>query len=319
MEASSTHIIIHLATALALLALFVAYNAQLRKRRHLEKSLREYQQSYQALVKRMEYSVAERTDELRRKNMRLTRLIGELERDAEAGKLIQTRLLPENPATIGDYRFRYTLYPSHYFSGDFVDWFEIDADHVGFYFADVSGHGLPSSFLTVFLKTIITNTLESYTNGNSSRILNPAEVLLYVNGEVMRHQFNKHLTLYYGVLTKSSNTLLCSNGGQYPFPVLVSDEQQIHLSPVGDYPLGLFGFADYKNQSYNLPERFTLSVASDGFLELLDGESLLQKEAVLAEICRKGETAEQDLLRRLNSRWAEALPDDITLLTITKG
>ncbi|MDR2734426.1 MAG: SpoIIE family protein phosphatase [Spirochaetota bacterium] len=319
MEAASTHIIVHFAAALVFLALFIAYHTQLRKCRFLEKNLHEHQQNYQVLAKRVEYSVAERTDELRRKNVRLSRHIDELEKDAEAGKHIQTRLLPENPMTIGDYHFRYTLYPSHYFSGDFVDWFEIDADHVGFYFADVSGHGLPSSFLTVFLKTLVSNTLEGYTNGNNSRILDPAQLLLYVNGEIMRQHFDKHLTLYYGLLTKSSNTLLCSSGGQYPFPVLISGGQQIPLSSEGAYPLGLFGFADYRNQSYNLPERFALTIASDGFLELMDGEDVLQKEADFIDLCRSGKMSEEDLLRRLKAHGAEMLPDDVTLLNITKG
>jgi len=289
-----------------------------RTRRLLQKKLREHEHAFHSLVKRLEDSVAERTDKLRRENLRQSRLLAELERDAEAGRSVQFGLLPKSPRSFAPYRFQHMLYPSRYFSGDFLDWFEIDEGHIGFYLADVSGHGLSSSFLTVLLKSLIDKTLEGYTSGNDRLILNPAGVLLHVNGEILRQRFDKHLTLVYGVIDTKANTLLYTSGGQFPFPVLVSGENDIRSIGEDAYPLGLFAFADYQNQSCALPERFSLIIASDGLLELMDGENLIERENNFAELCREGEISDRTLRKRLDLRVGEALTDDVTLLIITK-
>ena len=82
-------------------------------------------------------------------NRELRQTLKYLEQDEKAGRRIQFQLLPEDNRTFGGYTFRRRLYPSTYLSGDFVDYFPIDDRHVGFYMADVSGHGAASAFVTV--------------------------------------------------------------------------------------------------------------------------------------------------------------------------
>ena len=299
--------------------LSAALALSIRKRRLLEKILHTYEQD--ADTKRLRHPAVEQANELRklkRRNVRLKQLLEELEQDGEAGRRVQFSLLPRTPQRFNAYLFRHTLYPSRYFSGDFLDWFEIDEEHIGFYFADVSGHGLPSSFLTVFLKNLIDKTLDNYQSGNNRLILDPAETLHHINKEFLRQQFDKHLTLFYGIMNTTTNTLLSASGGQYPFPVLTSDENDVCVIGESAYPLGLFNFASYKNQIYSLPERFTLTIASDGFLELMEGRNLLEREAAFMQLCREGEISDLFLRKRLDLGWRETLPDDVTLLIITK-
>ena len=80
-------------------------------------------------------------------NRELRQTLKYLEQDEKAGRRIQFQLLPEDNRTFGGYTFRRRLYPSTYLSGDFVDYFPIDDRHVGFYMADVSGHGAASAFV----------------------------------------------------------------------------------------------------------------------------------------------------------------------------
>ena len=65
---------------------------------------------------------------------------------SEAGRKLQSQLLPEDQLTIGNYVFSRRLFPSTYLSGDFVDYFPINDRHCAFYVADVSGHGAASAF-----------------------------------------------------------------------------------------------------------------------------------------------------------------------------
>jgi serine phosphatase RsbU (regulator of sigma subunit) len=199
-----------------------------------------------------------------------------------------------------------------------LDWFEIDKDHVVFYFADVSGHGPPSSFLTVFLKNLIDRTRDEYTDGRSQLILNPAKVLFYVNGEILKQHFEKHVTLFYGIIDKRERSLSYTNGGQYPFPVFSSAAGDVFTLDEGAHPPGLFGFADYFNNTITLPEEFTLTIASDGLLELMDGKNIFDRETAFIELCRKGEISDSTLCKRLDLYKKGALPDDVTLLIITK-
>jgi len=318
-KTEETHRIALLASGLLCVILAIALVLSVRKQRLLEKRLRGYDLDFN--IKYPKHPAAEQSDEfwqLKRRNARLMQLLEELEKDGEAGRRIQFRLLPKTPQEFGNYHFRHMLYPSRYFSGDFLDWFEIDEEHIGFYFADVSGHGLPSSFLTVFLKNLIDKAFDNYQSGNNRLILNPSEILLYVNGEFLRQQFDKHLTLFYGLINKKTNTLICSGGGQYPFPVLASAENDVQTIGENAYPLGLFSFAEYKNHEYSLPERFILTIASDGFLELMEGKDLLEREAAFIQLCREGEISDLTLRKRLDLRRKEALPDDVTLLIIAK-
>lgn len=45
--------------------------------------------------------------------------------------------------------------PCESLGGDFVDIFRIDDSHIGVYIADVSGHGVQASLLTVFLRSAV--------------------------------------------------------------------------------------------------------------------------------------------------------------------
>ncbi|NIV97684.1 SpoIIE family protein phosphatase, partial [Candidatus Saccharibacteria bacterium] len=85
-----------------------------------------------------------------------------LREDEEAGRRLQFQLLPRDNQSFGDYQFSRKLWTSLYLSGDFVDYFYIDEDHLGFYIADVSGHGVPSAFVTVLLKSYMNRYLELF-------------------------------------------------------------------------------------------------------------------------------------------------------------
>ena len=68
---------------------------------------------------------------------------------------IQMRLFPPKETTIGEYHFARFIKSSAYLSGDFIDYFKIGNDHIVFYSADVSGHGVSSALVTILLKSFI--------------------------------------------------------------------------------------------------------------------------------------------------------------------
>ncbi|MFO7639907.1 MAG: response regulator, partial [Candidatus Competibacteraceae bacterium] len=83
----------------------------------------------------------EHREHLEAVNEQLRQTVRQLREDESAARRIQFQLLPENDKVYRHYRFSRHLLTSQYLSGDFVDYFAIDGDHLGFYIADVSGHG----------------------------------------------------------------------------------------------------------------------------------------------------------------------------------
>lgn len=250
-------------------------------------------------------------------NKQLQQSLKQLEEDEEAGRLIQFQLLPEGKKGYGDYEFSHHLLTSMYLSGDFVDYFVIDADHLGFYMADVSGHGVSSAFVTVLLKSYMNRYLEIYRQDTDGMILDPSKVLKRLNQDIFRGHLGKYLTMFYGVINKSDNRLYYSNGGQFPFPILFDGTRSIHVGHKS-LPIGLFDFAEYQTEAMDLPPLFMMAMISDGILETLPQSNMQEKQTFLLSLLKDIEETVESLTRQLGLDETDTLPDDVTLLLIKK-
>ena len=106
--------------------------------------------------------------------------------------------------------------------------------------------------------------------------------------------------------------------GLLPLPVLFSEGKARYLSGRG-LPVGLFDEATYEDQVLELPESFSLTLLSDGILDLLPGDTLKEKEAVLPElVCTAGGSL--DGLRQVfGLANLGEMPDDIALLVLSRN
>jgi serine phosphatase RsbU (regulator of sigma subunit) len=256
-------------------------------------------------------------EEMEALNRELARALQQFRADEEAGRKIQLKLLPQDNWSFGKYAFTHRLYPSTYLSGDFVDYFPIDRHHTGFYMADVSGHGAASAFVTVMLKTMIAQYREALRKEGDETILCPEETLHRLDHDVRQQRLDKYLTIFYGVINERENSLACSSGGQYPFPIL-HDGVQAQSLAFRSPPVGLFKDSRFRARHLCLPERFLLLVASDGLLELLPQGSLRDKhEALAARLTGTDMTLDQ-LTAGLGLGARQGLPDDVALLMVRR-
>ena len=251
-------------------------------------------------------------------NEQLQQTLRRLQEDEAAARRIQFQLLPENDKAYRNYRFSRHLLTSQYLSGDFVDYFAIDGEHLGFYIADVSGHGVSSAFVTVMLKSYMGRYRELYRQNRDKGILNPAETLGRLNREVFSCHMDKYLTIFYGVIQWPNNRLRYSSGGQFPFPILFDGEQASYLGKKS-LPVGLFDFASYQMESLDLPRRFAMVLISDGILETLPQMTLRDKQAFLLDRIRDTDLDIENLIQTLGLDCAGPLPDDVTLLLVKRA
>lgn len=256
-------------------------------------------------------------DKLEAANRELQASLNLLQEDQNAGRQVQMNMLPVTPWSIEGLEFSHRIIPSLYLSGDFVDYFRVDERRVAFYLADVSGHGASSAFVTVLLKFMTTRLLyESRRNGTLPEF-KPSEVLAHINRGLINTKLGKHVTMLGGVIDLEKNSLTYSIGGHLPLPVLFVEGQAGYLEGRG-LPVGLFDDATYDDRVMELPPSFSLSLFSDGILDVLPGATLKEKEASLPEqVAAAGGT---DGLRQVFglANLAE-MPDDIALLVLSRN
>src|SRR5262249_398328 len=142
--------------------------------------------------------------------------------------------LPELPGT----RFAVNYRPCGRVGGDFYDVFRLDENHVGFYVADVMGHGVPASLLTVFVKKGVG---AKEIAGSAYRLVPPAEGLERLNRDLIDQGLADapFITMVYGLLNYRTGTVQFARAG-HPYPLHVPAEGDLELWKVEGSLMGVF-------------------------------------------------------------------------------
>ncbi|MFG6175832.1 PP2C family protein-serine/threonine phosphatase [Halomonas sp. THAF12] len=261
-------------------------------------------------------------------NERLETHLAMLRLDQQAGGQIQRKLLPPRPQSVGGVICDYWLAPSLYLSGDFLDFQRFDDRYTLFYFADVSGHGASSAFVTVLLKSL-SNRWQHEWDGQHPECLAP-RWLAGLNRELLDTGIGKHATLFVGVIDRERRYLHYSLGAQLPMPLLVEEGEARYLAGEG-MPVGLFPDVEYPQLGCELPADFRLWLCSDGILECLPGETLESRLEELRRRARDSETlsalrdglalgdkiADDDTEVAEHAPGHDELPDDLTIMMLS--
>ena len=257
-------------------------------------------------------------EELEAANRELQASLHLLQEDQNAGRQVQMNMLPVTPWQADNWHFAHKIIPSLYLSGDFVDYFRVDDTRIAFYLADVSGHGASSAFITVLLKFMTTRLLYESRRSGSLPEFKPSEVLAHINRGLINCKLGKHVTMLGGVIDQASNRLTYSVGGHLPLPILYSEGQAQYLDGRG-LPVGLFVEAEYTDHQLDLPEVFSLTLLSDGILDLLSGETLKDKEAQLPTLVVEAGGTLDGLRKAFGLANLGDMPDDIALLVLSRN
>lgn len=252
-------------------------------------------------------------------NVELERSLDLLEKDQEAGRRVQRRMLPPTPHVFNDScNFSHRIIPSLYLSGDFIDYFRLGPDRIGFYLADVSGHGASSAFVTVFLKTLTNRIQRHYERRSSVNALSPARLMRDINQELISMALGKHLAMFCGAIDLAENKLTYCVGAHFPPPILINDGVPVVLAGRG-LPVGIFSDASFEDIVLPIAQRFSLVAMSDGVLEVLPEGSMEEKEAYLLAVVGAGHQDADALATALNIDGEMEVPDDIALLVINRN
>jgi sigma-B regulation protein RsbU (phosphoserine phosphatase) len=145
-----------------------------------------------------------------------------MKRDLEAAAAIQQTLLPAEKPEVPGARCAWRYVPCDELAGDTLNVIRLDDKTTGLFVLDVSGHGVPSSLLSVTLSRLMSGAPDASSvlwkrepGSGEIRVASPMEVAAELS-----HQFPcddaTHFTLVYGMLDVDSRILTYISAGHPP-------------------------------------------------------------------------------------------------------
>ncbi len=189
-------------------------------------------------------------------------LVDNLAEQLRLAGLVQQDFLPTQLPNTDRVRWATVFLPAEWVSGDIYNIVRIDEQYIGFYVADVVGHGMPAALLTIFLKQalVMRETIE-----NNYRIFSPAETMKNLNIRMSGQKLSGYqfATCCYCLLNTQTLQLTYARAG-HPYPILIRPgEQPQQLESRGSL-LGIFKDAEYVQHTIQLQSGDKLLLYSDG-------------------------------------------------------
>lgn len=256
--------------------------------------------------------------QLENTNAELRGTVQVLEQDQQAGRHVQMRMLPQSPMQIDGFRFSHSVIPSLYLSGDYTDYFRVGEGHAVFVIADVSGHGSSSAFVTVLLKNLFARKRSDYIHRDDYTIMNPVEMLHSANRDLLDLGIGKFSTLVMGLIDLDTSILRYSIAGHLPLPILVTPDGARYLHGEGT-AVGIMEDAAFEEHRVQLPAQFMLAMFTDGILEILPPDNLVDKEKYFLELFSHSFESPEQIVGKLGLGGVDSAPDDIASLFVGRG
>ncbi|NBP81582.1 hypothetical protein EBU58_12885, partial [bacterium] len=146
----------------------------------------------------------------------------------------------------GEVAWRYV--PCQGLAGDFLNVFKLDDEHIGLFVVDVSGHGVPSSLLSVTVGRFLTpkasdsSVLVRPGENGGVIVVPPVEVATELNRQFQAEDFSElYFTFVYCLVNTTTGQVRYTASGHPPVLRLpASGEagfQTLHSLPIGFFPV----------------------------------------------------------------------------------
>jgi sigma-B regulation protein RsbU (phosphoserine phosphatase) len=266
---------------------------------------------------------------LKRSQQALAAAHARMKKDLDAAARIQKSFLPrEDPGTPG-VRFGWRYEPCDELAGDTLNIIRLDDRSTAVYVLDVSGHGVPSSLLSVTLSRLMTRGAESDSilwDESEDRFSTPVEVL----NELARRfpydiETGQYFTLAYGVLDSANRRLHYASAGHVPLihvrPGVGPTQHGTTGPPVALVPESIMP-SEYEEITIQLEPGDRVYLYSDGIPEATDSDDEQFGEDRLADTVHQLlESDLEDGISTLVERvraWTgeQGFDDDVTVLAL---
>ena len=202
--------------------------------------------------------------------MTLRRQNDSIKKDIMAARKIQMNLLPNHRIELApNCEFFYEYFPCESLGGDFVDIIHIDNNRYLFYIADVSGHGVASSLVTIFIK--------EFFNQNLKRIIShcsPSRIFVDLNQAILNMNFaERYLTMFLAIIDLDTYTMKWSSAGPNTMPILFTNHNKTVLENQA-LAIGWMNEATWVDYDLTIPKDSLLICYSDAAVEIKNPEEV---------------------------------------------
>ncbi len=233
---------------------------------------------------RVNQELSHSKDKLARQNEVLQDLNAQLEannarmsRDLDAAARIQHSLLPAGDIELHNVEVAWRYIPCDELAGDFLNFFPLDDRYMALYVVDVSGHGVPSSLLSVTVARSLTaqattsSILVRVDDQDQTTIVPPPVVAGELNRRFpMEDQGNLYFTMFYGILDTMTGNLKYVSSGHVPPVRLPSGKGDPEVLPAEGFAIGWMEDIEYDEESVALDAGDRLFIFSDGVPEAMN-------------------------------------------------
>lgn len=152
-----------------------------------------------------------------------------MKKDLDFAKQLQTQIIPSNGVYSECINVTSKYEPSEFLGGDIFDIIEIDEDNIGFYIADISGHGVSASLFTMFLRQIMRNNKRLSMEETINKLIK--------NFKELNVDKETYITLLYGIYNKTNKEITFVNAGHNCFPTIIRKDLAIEEISIMGLPI----------------------------------------------------------------------------------
>ena len=232
--------------------------------------------------------------------------------DVRFVKKIQTNILPRDK-TYGKLVLKSKYIPSDELSGDFFDLIKINEGKYALYIADIMGHGVKASIMTMFIKVTMNAILDKHPD------YSPSEILFKLREKFAKlgMESSQYFTAWLGIFDFERNTLTFSNAGHNCPPLLYSkkEEKVTYLLASGRMISNIIEPDNYDEKTVEVESGDRILLFSDGAIETKDEKRCEYGLERLKENFASYHDLEKSYTDIKNFTWGKQ-EDDLSLVQI---
>ena len=265
-------------------------------------------------LRRLNLSLSSAIDELRRQR-------DEVEAELADAARIQQSLLPVPNFSIGDLLIEWCIEPCASLGGDFVNIIPLGDRYLALYLGDVSGHGVPSSLITMAVDRAL--TADGALIDKDGSPLAPGRVLTELDLSYSARSLEKHVTMFYGVVDLHEGVIAYSTAA-HPAAVLVRGDRVVSTHELGGSVIGIGGLVPFEDGDIDFQPGDRLVVYTDGVTEnQAPNGNFYGEERFFDFLCAHHDQGASQLppviLEELRQHRQDAAPqDDISIVIIER-
>jgi len=197
---------------------------------------------------------------------KMSQVLAKLNAEIQIAKTIQNSILPIDNIYWNTMAFSSLYMPADDLGGDFYDLLKLSDDEYLIYIADVSGHGIQASLLTIFMRERVRTNMESALTGTGELLSK-----LVHDFSALEIDETVYVTMTFCKYNKSKRELTISNAGLNCYPIVVRNNGRMETVPTHGMPVcALADGLDYDEEVISINPGDRLILFTDGVVEEVD-------------------------------------------------